>query len=861
LARPTQLVRTYLVFLFARRPNAPTMAAGRLSLLSLAAAAAAAPTRTPLGFTIPPAAPGGAAVTVEVASASSFRLGVRFGGWGAPALASPSLDPARAPAPWTPVSWPGGWVGVSTAFGALVAAGDGSGGWALVDAGNNTLVSAGGPPATNNASGTTVDAGIVLPVAGNGSDAGPARPCLGNGMFGPPFYYNAAGGYLSFAVSSGDYDPDYPHCYPAAFSGAIGGGGRDFCDPALRHDGFDAVNPVRSAAFPNGLSNTTYATCCAACNGAADCVAFVWSDGTRPDPTGNCWPLSSSGGLMPSTGRVYGGEGPPPPENAWWAMGSAADWYLAPVHTPLEFTRALYDLTGAPAVPPRRYLGFMATYWGYDTMQEMEGNGTAFRDGEYPIDLMIADYDWWLDPSTPDADFNYRPSWWFNVSFVHPPGSTVPNATCATPADVLAHWHTGLNMAWGGIRKPRTYSNIALANASGWLLPDSFAVGAGGNNFNFSAPGFAPWYVNNSLHFLNDGIDVWWNDEGETEWFTYTNWGRLEEEELAATRPGQRFFSINRAFQPGMQRAPAVTWTGDRQDCSHPTVLQFTAAGQLWTACDMTSPDATVLVRQYWNAVLLPIMRVHQMHGTPRFPFLWGSAEHQAAFRKALNTRYALIPFLYSLAHAAHTTGAPIVAPASYVLSPSADFPPAVAAATYMVSDVIVAADVSTSNGPDPNENSTHVNIPPGTWYAFNSTSAVAGPVLGLTYTDVPLDAFVAFVRAGAIIPLNRDVVQWAAQQGGDLVVGVYAGADGAFTLTEDDGETTAYAADYGAATRRTAFLWDDAARTLSWTVTGGFAGGPNTYTTAWAVLFVANATAPVAAAPAALGAAGSVRF
>ena len=67
------------------------------------------------------------------------------------------------------------------------------------------------------------------------------------------------------------------------------------------------------------------------------------------------------------------------------------------------------------------------------------------------------------------------------------------------------------------------------------------------------------------------------------------------------------------------QRFPAITWSGDRQDCSHDMIMQFTLYGQLYTACDMTSPDATVLVRQYQNAVFMPIMRVHQV-GTMKNP-------------------------------------------------------------------------------------------------------------------------------------------------------------------------------------------------------------------------------------------------
>ena len=249
------------------------------------------------------------------------------------------------------------------------------------------------------------------------------------------------------------------------------------------------------------------------------------------------------------------------------------------------------------------------------------------------------------------------------------------------------------------------------------------------------------------------------------------------------------------------------------------------------------------------------------MHGTPRFPWLWGGAAHQAAFRAALNTRYHFLPFLYSLAHAARETGAPIALPASYVFPDAPDFPPAVGDATYMVGDVLLPADVSTASRADPDENTTRTNVPPGTWFSFNSTAALRGPVPSLVRRDVPLDALVLYVRAGAIVPLNRDVVQHTGALGGALELHVYAGRDGAFTLVEDDGASLDYAADPGAATRRTAFAWSDAARTLSWVVSGAYGGGSNGYATALPVLFVANASAPIAHAPVALGVSGSVSF
>jgi alpha-glucosidase len=445
-------------------------------------------------------------------------------------------------------------------------------------------------------------------------------------------------------------------------------------------------------------------------------------------------------------------------------------------------------------------------------------------------------------------------------TFVHPANSTIPNASTTDAPSLLAHFHKDINMRFSGIRKPRTYSNQALSNASGWLLPNSFDVGAGDNNWNMSAPGWSDWYVANHLHFLKDGIDFWWNDEGETQWFTYTWWNAAQKAMVEEVLPGTRHFTINRSFQAGMQSYPAISWTGDRQDCSHKTVLTFTTAGQLYTACDMTAPSASVLVRQYQNAVFLPIMRTHAMHGTPRFPFLWGAGA-EAGFRAALNARYHFLPHIYSLMHLARRTGQPLALPASYVFPSDPAFPVAVGDATYMFSDVLLPADVSTSNGPDPDENTTHVNIPSGTWFAFNSTATLVGPILDLTYTDVPLDQLVLFVRAGAVLALNRDVIQYSDAVGGALELHVYAGRDGAFELVEDDGETLAYATDYEAATRRTSFVWADATRTLSWTVAGGFNEGRNLFLSAAPVLFVSNASAPVFAAVQTLGVAGSVTF
>lgn len=90
------------------------------------------------------------------------------------------------------------------------------------------------------------------------------------------------------------------------------------------------------------------------------------------------------------------------------------------------------------------------------------------------------------------------------------------------------------------------------------------------------------------------------------------------------------------------------------------------------------------------------------------------------------------------------------------------------------------------------------------------------------------LSETVLYVRSGAILPLQHATVQRAEDAGGMLLVEVYAGQDGSFEMTEDDGVTLAYVSDASKSTKTTMWEWNDTARQLSWRASGG---GPPTYT------------------------------
>ncbi|NRF71659.1 DUF5110 domain-containing protein [Aquincola sp. S2] len=95
-------------------------------------------------------------------------------------------------------------------------------------------------------------------------------------------------------------------------------------------------------------------------------------------------------------------------------------------------------------------------------------------------------------------------------------------------------------------------------------------------------------------------------------------------------------------------------------------------------------------------------------------------------------------------------------------------------------------------------------------WFDFWTGERHAGG--RSTERDYALDEFPLFVRAGAIVPLGPVVEHTGQSPEAPWEIRVYPGADGGFTLYEDDGETYAYERGERATT---ALRWDDARRTL----------------------------------------------
>jgi alpha-D-xyloside xylohydrolase len=106
-------------------------------------------------------------------------------------------------------------------------------------------------------------------------------------------------------------------------------------------------------------------------------------------------------------------------------------------------------------------------------------------------------------------------------------------------------------------------------------------------------------------------------------------------------------------------------------------------------------------------------------------------------------------------------------------------------------------------------------------WYDFWTGKRFAG---GQTIkTATPQDKIPVFVKAGSIIPMGK-IMQYTGEKPSDtLEIRVYKGADGSFSLYEDEGDNYNY--ESGKYTI-IPFKWDEKFQTLSiGSLQGGYAG------------------------------------
>ena len=281
----------------------------------------------------------------------------------------------------------------------------------------------------------------------------------------------------------------------------------------------------------------------------------------------------------------------------------------------------------------------------------------------------------------------------------------------------------------------------------------------------------------------------------------------VTEDAVAKKNPDVRPFIVCRSGHSGIQTV-AQTWAGDNRTgwdtlkFNMSTILGMALCGVSNYGCDIggfygPSPDAELFVRWVQNGIFQSRFSIHSVNTDNTVTEPWMYSDCTKYIRDAIQFRYALFPYMYSLAYRAHIKGESIWEP--LCLAFQNDEKVLETFTEFMMGDSLYVAPVIEQGAKTRKfylPNNAACGEKTTKWYDFWKRSEYEG---GCEYEipvgigDVPL-----FVKAGAIIPLaDNQMFNLATESVTDLhllcACDISSETTSDFTLYEDDGVTTGY--------------------------------------------------------------------
>jgi hypothetical protein len=461
------------------------------------------------------------------------------------------------------------------------------------------------------------------------------------------------------------------------------------------------------------------------------------------------------------------------------------DWYFFGYgHAYKDALSEYMTFGGAVPLIPRYVLGaWWSRYWEYSE-NDLRQIVTDFEAHDLPLDVLVIDMDW----HTPDGWTGYT---WNKKLFPDPPGflSWVHERGLRSTLN--------LHPADGVQPHEEVYPQFATAMGidPATKQPVPFAI----TNKNFVQNYFELLH-----HKLEDeGVDFWWMDwqQGEKSemdgldplaWLNHLHFHD-------STRRGNRPMLYSRWGGKGAHRYH-IGFSGDSyaewEALAFLPYLTATSSNILygWWSHDIgghfgaTEPE--LFARWVQFGAVSPCLRLHATKDplAERRPWTFPQPVFEAA-REAFHLRYALVPYVYTMARKAADTGVSLCRP-MYYENPESEAAYLTRDQYYFGDDMIAAPVISPANSAT-GKAVTPVWLPDGEWVDFFSGKVYAGGQW-LQHND-DLNTFPLFVRAGSVIPFAPKAYQVDKMASDALVLHIYAGGSAEFTLYEDDGASLDY--------------------------------------------------------------------
>jgi len=494
-----------------------------------------------------------------------------------------------------------------------------------------------------------------------------------------------------------------------------------------------------------------------------------------------------------------------------------------------EFDRIIggyRELTGAPPLFGKWAYGFWQSKNKYNTQEELLAVAHKYRQLRIPADSLVQDWFWWNTMGEPVFD---------KARYSDPPGMV---------EDLHKnHFHLMISV-WPYFRSgTKTYDDmdkrgffidktkVAAFHPAGMALYDAF---------NPEARKFYWNLMDQALFKI--GVDAWWLDttEPETEdretnvlvtsktflgnGARYANaYPLMTTEGVYQGQRGEtdkkRVFILSRSAFAGGQRNAAAVWSGDVNSDwvffkkQIPAGLNYSVSGLPYWTTDIGgfvsgNPGdpayRELFMRWFQFGVFNPILRVHGTRSTNQNELWSYGTEAQKILASYDTLRYRLLPYIYSLAWMGTSQG--YTPMRGLIMDFRTDEHSATISDQFMFGPAFLVNPVT-----DPGVDSRRVYLPKAKWHDFWRGSSVEGS--RMVDASAPIDKLPLFVRAGSLVPMGPEK-EWSTEKPEDPIeLRVYRGADGDFTLYEDENDGYNYEKGVYATIP---LHWDDAKQTLT---------------------------------------------
>ena len=526
-------------------------------------------------------------------------------------------------------------------------------------------------------------------------------------------------------------------------------------------------------------------------------------------------------------------------------VGETVDYYFIWGGDADGVIAGIRALTGRVPMLPLWSYGFMQSRERYKSSRELLDALHGYRERNSPIDCIIQDWQYWGN--------NYL---WNAMEFLNDDfrnAQAMIDEVHAQHAKLMISIWASFGPMTKGYRElePKgllfDFETWPRSGLPDW--PPRMDYPSGVKPYNPYSQEARDIYWKNLLRLENMGIDAWWMDSTEPDHHNFKESDLDFETGVGSFRKVRNAFPIlsvegvtenqkkvserrvtilTRSAWAGQQRTGANTWSGDVASsweslrAQVPAGLGFALTGNpnFNSDCGGFFPngynrvygDAScarnplfqeLYVRWLQYGAFCPMMRSHG-ESSRREIWEFGAPGEPVydAIEKTIRLRYKLLPYIYSVAH--DVTASDGTFQRALVMDFAAD------KAVWDRNDeflfgrsLLVAPVLHAQYTPEEVRfddtpvdfgaaRSTQVYLPKGCdWYDLATGERLKG---GQTVTRTThLDSVPLFARAGAIIPLGPDV-QYSSEKSWDaLEIRVYPGADGTFTLYEDEGDGYAY--------------------------------------------------------------------